>query len=546
MSIINEPSVDLHLKLNEQSFHIPYTLLRRNYKLFNELLERETLQLKRKFQEFNQLSAQATHGDDSNRDFQNDKALINKLNAIIKSIDNFEKKIGKIVNTELEILHRIDKRINFFKDLNEIKINQNQKDLINWYQNYTNILISDYLIRNGSILDSKNSFLVDNNCSNNSGVTFLKQQNLQDLLDYNILLNANKICKSLTESNELSLLIDWIDENKRYLNTKNSNLEFLTRLQQYIEFLKNDEYESAIDCLQKYLFKFLNTNFDDLKIAAGLLVYIGNCQNYKVNESNVPMKKRYHNLDNIINGTSYVSNRDTSNNGTIPIEDKKFKFYYLFKKNLPAQNINSKRKYHFNNPHDIEGNIDDDTNNNLCLNQTFIPKTEIFCENRDHLMEYRRLLDDNNWSKLNDLFLEEYYSLYGISMHEPLLIYLSLGISSLKTKACLHHTNIMPPEYNHLLDSTLNQYEVKNSCPVCSSLFKDITVDMPYAHHTGSRLFENPVMLPNGNIFDSKKLKQLSQIIKSKGLKDLNDNEVFDPIEQQVYSESEFIKMFPT
>lgn len=545
MSIINEPSVDLHLKLNEQSFHIPYTLLKRNYKLFNELLDKEALHLNKKFQEFNKLSLQLPNDDELKKNIQNDKLVVTKLNNIIKSIDIFERKIDKIVNIELEILNRIDKRIKFFKELNQIKLNQNQADLISWYQNYTNILISDYLIRNGSILDSKSTNLLDDSGSGNSGVTFLKQQALDDLLDYNILLNANKICKSLVELNELNLLIDWINDNKKYLNKKNSNLEFLTRLQQFIEYLKIGDYNSAIDCLQNYLIKFLNSNFNDLKIAGGLLVYIDICQNFKnssTGTNNDNITKINGNLSNATEmHTKANSILSLINNDAMLNNDKNSKFNYFFRRNSPFENKNDSMKNY-----NIANGGNRNSTDNLNLNQNYNINNEAFFYNQNNLMDYMKLLDDNNWNKLNDLFLEEYYSLYGISTNEPLLIYLSLGISSLKTKACLQHNNIIPQEYNHILDNTINQYQVKNSCPVCSSIFREITMDMPYAHHTGSRLFENPVMLPNGNIFDSKKLKLLSQIIKKKGIQKLKDNEVFDPIDKQIYLESDFIKMFPT
>lgn len=84
------------------------------------------------------------------------------------------------------------------------------------------------------------------------------------------------------------------------------------------------------------------------------------------------------------------------------------------------------------------------------------------------------------------------------------------------------------------------------TCPVCSEEFAPIAKDLPYAHHIQSKLFENPVMLPNGNIYDAKKLKALALNLNRSNLADLQEFEVVDPIDKKKYPETDFIKMYPT
>lgn len=233
MSLINEPTVDFHLKLNEQSFHIPNELLKKNVRLVNKLIERETKKLQLLFKELDVLLIA-----------NEDKSGVIKLNEIIRTVEVFEKKLHKRVDIECELLQRIQYRINYYQSLDRLKQGGDRDGLIAWYQKYTNLLIGDYLTRNGACYDKElkeeeqqtstwssmsssgtdvtmnddhsiKSKLKSGSISSaevskqglyglkveqkfNAGVEFLKQQKLENLLDYDILLAANKISKSLS------------------------------------------------------------------------------------------------------------------------------------------------------------------------------------------------------------------------------------------------------------------------------------------------------------------------------------------------------------
>lgn len=536
MSLISEPTVDFHLKLNEQSFHIPNELLKKNVRLVNKLIERETKKLQLLFKELDVLLIA-----------NEDKSGIIKLNEIIRTVEVFEKKLHKRVNIECELLQRIQYRINYYQSLDRLKQGGDRDGLIAWYQKYTNLLIGDYLTRNGACYDKElkeedqqastwssmsssgtdvtmnddhsiKSKLKSGSISSaevskqglyglkveqkfNAGVEFLKQQKLENLLDYDILLAANKISKSLTLDHNLSPLIEWIKENKSYLNNKSSTLEFETRFQEYIEFLKLEDYTNAISCFQQYLVHFIYSNFEDLKLASGLLVFIKSCKERKPDYATSREKKTPGNLFPTLKNTDDCYN-------------------YFFHKRAPTNSSKSRPM-----------SLDDF-------------KVKHFSNNMDFAC-YMELLDDKRWEKLNELFLREYYSMYGISYHDPLLIYLSLGISTLKTKDCLHVSPPMVSE-NVELEQYLEKEVVRNTCPICSEEFSPIAKDLPYAHHIQSKLFENPVMLPNGNIYDSKKLRALASRLNKKMLYSLEDHQVMDPIDRKVYSETDFITMYPT
>lgn len=545
-TLFNEPSTDFHLKLNEQLFHIPYSLLQKNYDQFQNKLATYSTKIHDMSAKIDNLL--------SCKDFENDKLALKELNGCIKITEHFEKSIKSIVNNELEILNRIEQRIKFFQDLQRYKDSKDKLGLVQWYQKYTNLLIGDYLTRNGDL---------DENTLENPGVIFLKQQDIDGLLDYKILLNANKVSRSLLKNHNLTYLIEFVKENETYLRDKKSNLEFVTRFQQYIELLKKHDYDNAINCYQNHLIKFLDTNFNDLQIASGLMIYMETCQNLLVTMQREDKLNNYE-------STPFMERLSTYE------QDPSLAFNHFFK-----------NKNYFSLASDSDSNNNNSSNNdNKFSSKTNYPlnsqKDKFF--KRENLIQYLDLLGDNNWVKLNELFLDEYYSMYGISRNEPLLIYLSLGTSVLKTKACFHDKNTsILEQYNNILhnrygsidineldnktnvndskdngsienkhepaayyENTVDNEKNYNSCPICNSPFKHIAENLPYAHHTESKLFENPVMLPNGNVYDAERIKLLAKQLRARNIMHLQDKEIFDPIDKQIYMETDFIKMYPT
>ncbi|AGO11564.1 AaceriADL222Wp [[Ashbya] aceris (nom. inval.)] len=516
MSVMNEPTVDFHLKLNEQQFHIPNELLKRNLKQCQKLIDKEATALERSFEELDGLV----------RDPQNDESSLALLNEIIQKVERLERKLTKRVNVELQLLQRIDARIQYYQQLDQIKQSGDRNRLLAWYQSYTNLLISDYLTRNSMYegdddiscsstppparlkrkLSSASSQLTTATSNNdpdrshvNPGVEYLKQQGLELLLDYDILLTTNRISKQLTINHELGPLLDWIKENATYLKHTSSMLEFEARFQEYIEYVKVEDYSKAITCFQTHLVKFLYSNPLDLQQAAGLLVFIKACK------SNI---------------SSYVptpSHEDIVKQQTLLQSKEDFWSFFFLK--LPK----SSKKDH---------------------------KTDIEIKNNElatsvDIKRYMELLDDKRWEKLNEMFLKAYYSMYGISYHDPLLIYLSLGISSLKTKDCLHERRAFVSPNNELSEF-LSSEVLRNTCPVCSPEFAPIAEKLPYAHQVQSRLFENPVMLPSGNVYDAEKLKALAQTLRKRKLVVMGEDEVLDPIAGHTYALTDFITMYPT
>ncbi|CCE62795.1 hypothetical protein TPHA_0D01550 [Tetrapisispora phaffii CBS 4417] len=495
-SIINEPSTDFHLRINEESFSIPAEILKRNLNKLERSVKLRTDEISVLLNKVNELM-------DSNT-LENDKSAVLEINKIIKKVDRLEKELLKTKDEEYDILMRIQERISFFKELEHAKSLTSRELLIGWYQKYTNLLIGDYLVRNSKSEIKKDD---DTGCYNNDGSLFLKQQHMEKLLDYDIIINANIISNSLIKHNDIGPLLTWIHDNTQYLKSIKSTLDFDARLQEYLQLLSKDNYKEAINCFQLHLVKFISTHSLEIQQAAGFLLYHKSRCIYQNGTTNNPMKTPIN--------SSMMNTEDSSKYNSL--------YLHFFNKELPTA-YKEHDAFFTNSETKLElsgfGNLNKSNN-------------------------YSNLFDECRWKKLNDIFLREYYQMYGISKNEPLLIYLSLGISSLKTKDCLHKKEITTSE-NKELDFYLNSKVISNKCPVCSNEFRNIAKEMPYAHHIESILYENPIMLPNGNVYDKEQLEKLAAQVTERGLYNISSEEIIDPIDKQVYLKSSFVKMYPT
>ncbi|ONH66320.1 Protein FYV10 [Cyberlindnera fabianii] len=428
---LNEPSVDMHVRMLESSFRIPHEAIKRNLKTVQKLDEK---QFKKTDELLKNLSKCKT---------QKDKLA--KLKQMITNAKQYEKKMKARVAVEQDHRERIEARIEKIKELKELKEAENsdeedasstelhQNRLLKWYRDRTNLLIADYLLKNHESIE------------NNPGILLLKNLGFEKLVDSDMILVSNRISKSILNK-DLSQLITWINDNKSYLKKIKSNLEFEARFQQYIELIKANDISSALSVFSENLTPFTDSNFEEIKIAAGMLVF-----------------------------TKKIINAPTS------------------------------------------GNYD----------------------------RYNHLLSPTRYKKISDLFLKIFYRLHCIPEDDPLLVYLSIGISSLKTRSCICvDESTAPMDLETILTQKLNNSQSKtmqhNSCPVCALEFQQLSGQLPYSHNVNSHLFDNPVMLPTHNIFDKAKLSAYTETLLGP-----DSGEVVDPITGDQFDIGSLEVMYP-
>lgn len=177
--------------------------------------------------------------------------------------------------------------------------------------------------------------------------------------------------------------------------------------------------------------------------------------------------------------------------------------------------------------------------------------------------KYNALMSEERWRGLSKCFTEDFTKIYGIPKTYPLLVLLSAGLSSLKTKSCYcndentifkTHKNeklevsswrdlsLRGPNYYYKLLKKINQ------CPVCSPELFHLSLNLPYAQLLTS-ILNNPFKLPNGNIYPFEKLlnptKKMLEATGTLGLELVRNNQLMDPLTREVFLIDDCVRVFP-
>lgn len=118
------------------------------------------------------------------------------------------------------------------------------------------------------------------------------------------------------------------------------------------------------------------------------------------------------------------------------------------------------------------------------------------------LTSIKSLYSPARWPYLASLFLSTHHNLYSLPPRPLLHIALSAGLSALKTPAC--HSAYTSSSANASSSTT-------TVCPICSTELNELARNVPYAHHTKSIVENDPVVLPNGRIYGSERLRVFNE-----------------------------------
>lgn len=180
----------------------------------------------------------------------------------------------------------------------------------------------------------------------------------------------------------------------------------------------------------------------------------------------------------------------------------------------------------------------------------------------DRFKSYEKLLSDERWHNLAQVFCDNFASLYGLSKNYPFFIYLSAGLASLKTKSCYKDvdntifnlakkSSTTPISNNVLTDRKYrgpDQYHKLlhniNNCPICSPEMYELSSNLPYAQLL-TNVFNNPFKLPNGNIYPfDKLLEPLEKYLSEKNTL-LRMGKVKDPLTREVFHIDNCVRVYP-
>lgn len=75
-------------------------------------------------------------------------------------------------------------------------------------------------------------------------------------------------------------------------------------------------------------------------------------------------------------------------------------------------------------------------------------------------------------------------------------------------------------------------------CPICSTELNELAKNVPYAHHTTSHVEPDPVVLPNGRVYGTERLKAWNEKVGTR------EGWVVDPVGGEEWPESQMRKVF--
>lgn len=241
---------DSHLILDQHLLRLPYELMRKNFKVAHYSVEKESTTIKSTLKDITHASISTGTSIDGvlkNVDFM--LARIRGLKRKLTVCAEEEKKLQE--NSLIRIRHL--KELYAMQSLDDVKYEE-------WSRTRLDRLMVDYLLRNGF---------------QNSAMALAQEKHIESLVDVDTFIQMNKIRKNLMNGSVTEGLA-WCHENKKELRRMESNLEFLLRLQQYIELVRTQCQSKLLESIshaKKYLLPYRTSYPQEVQQACGLLAF---------------------------------------------------------------------------------------------------------------------------------------------------------------------------------------------------------------------------------------------------------------------------------
>ncbi|KAI5961652.1 FYV10 [Candida pseudojiufengensis] len=408
---MSDPTIDFHIQTHQTQFRIPIELIKKNFKSIQKLIEKQ----------------KKLTSDEVTKIKKNDKLSssmkLELIQKLIKNFENFMKKLKLLIKKDEEYRSRLVARLNNIQELSKWCVNnhpietKNGKDkslngkepseekngteidqshdnddkildlhnpnLIKWYRDQTNLLIIDYLIKSNTSQTENVGIKLLNSLSTTN-------PNIIKLIDYDLFQEFNNVFISINYKHDLSLIISWFNENKNSLKKLNSNLEFEINYCKFLTLIEEGDINEAI--------KFSRDN----------LSHYGNKENYPKDD----LKNHLNNLEKLkgLGGLLVFKSMDNIN--------------------YSINNLNNQFNFDMTN---TNGNGNEKSISISSFSNNMMTQSQ-------HYKDYQNLLSNERWESLSLCFINNFIKLYGITKNYPLFIYLSAGLSSLKTKSCYYNT----------------------------------------------------------------------------------------------------------
>ncbi|POS86961.1 hypothetical protein EPUL_002409 [Erysiphe pulchra] len=241
---------DSHLILDQHLLRLPYELMRKNFKVAHFSVEKEGTAIKSTLKD-------TTHASISNA--TSIDGVLKNVDSMLARIRGLKRKLIVCAEEEKKLQENSLIRIRHLKELYSMQSLDDVK-YEEWSRTRLDRLMVDYLLRNGF---------------QNSAVALAKEKHIESLVDVDTFIQMNKIRENLMNGSVTEALA-WCHENKKELRRMESNLEFLLRLQQYIELVRSQNQSKLLESIshaKKYLLPYRTSYPREVQQACGLLAF---------------------------------------------------------------------------------------------------------------------------------------------------------------------------------------------------------------------------------------------------------------------------------
>lgn len=237
---------------------VPYDSLNKIYRNTQKDIDRDNTQIhtlcQKMSQHFKAMSSSTTQ-EEKEKSLKLIEEMKKKFYHLEKHVsDGIESQREKLDTCRLRTQHLLE-----YAKICEIEKAEGEESLTQkkdeWQQNRLNRMLVDYYLRMGHF---------------ETATTLTREAEIEHLVDTDIFLAARKIEQALHDEDTAPCLA-WCHNNKTKLKKMNSTLEFNLRLQQFVELIKSEKRQEAVNYAKKY-FNLLDSSYlSIIQRAMGLL-----------------------------------------------------------------------------------------------------------------------------------------------------------------------------------------------------------------------------------------------------------------------------------
>ncbi|KAH3901259.1 uncharacterized protein SCODWIG_00776 [Saccharomycodes ludwigii] len=426
-----------------------------------------------------------------------------KINKLIIILENRLKKYTQDYKNTVSELRTI---LDFFRRLETAQKNANLPKMYQWIGDYTTYLCVENLIKK-NIIDVDDPIIEELNVE--------PRFPLKHLLKTGVLREFQTISSKLINDHDPDPLL-------QYLKRENVNNDEPVVIEcknlKFIQYILQNKSKDAIEYYRTNISDYAENYLEETRISSSLFLYIN-------------------------------SNRNLFDNFPISENDK--------------QSIQLYRDlFHSDDVSMLDLSLQ--PNNTMISALTQVTPNNSIYNTDDSFKALIEASNDSKWIHLHQMFKKLYFNRSYLSSDDTFLKFVTIGISSMKTKSCTESYDItnelrkyIITNYNDTDDETnkkaLEKYVLNNvltvDCPTCSPEIRKIDTNLPYSLKTATELFDNPVVLPSGLVYDKQKLIALTKILNERGLVNTDDgalnNVVYDPLAEQTVLISQLKTIYP-